>query len=142
MLSLALTGFIWQAHLQPRPGPAERGAGQDRRERDRLVRRLERQPVGGAVRGRLEAHRLHHAAVPGGPEGVDPALREAAAMDGASQTKTFFRVVFPVMRPINIVVIVVTVIESLRAFDLVWVINKGRNGLEPDRHAGVQQHRG
>ncbi|GAB3678503.1 carbohydrate ABC transporter permease [Angustibacter aerolatus] len=65
-----------------------------------------------------------------GLKGVDPALREAAAMDGASQTKTFFRVVFPVMRPINIVVIVVTVIESLRAFDLVWVINKGRNGLE------------
>ena len=26
--------------------------------------------------------------------------------------------------------LVVTVIESLRAFDLVWVINKGRNGLE------------
>jgi multiple sugar transport system permease protein len=27
-------------------------------------------------------------------------------------------------------VLVVTVIESLRAFDLVWVVNKGRNGLE------------
>jgi len=25
---------------------------------------------------------------------------------------------------------VITVIEALRAFDLVWVINKGRNGLE------------
>jgi multiple sugar transport system permease protein len=25
---------------------------------------------------------------------------------------------------------VITVIESLRAFDLVWVINQGRNGLE------------
>ena len=34
------------------------------------------------------------------------------------------------MFPINIIVLVVTVIESLRAFDLVWVINKGRNGLE------------
>ena len=44
--------------------------------------------------------------------------------------QTFFRVVFPVMRPINVIVLVVTVIESLRAFDLVWVINKGRNGLE------------
>ena len=44
--------------------------------------------------------------------------------------KTFFRVIFPVMRPINVIVLVITVIESLRAFDLVWVINKGRNGLE------------
>ena len=35
------------------------------------------------------------------------------------------------MRPINIVVLVVTVIESLRAFDLVYVINGGNaTGLE------------
>lgn len=65
-----------------------------------------------------------------GLKGVDPSLREAAKIDGASETTTFFRVVFPVMRPINIIVLVVTFIESLRAFDLVWVINKGRNGLE------------
>jgi len=65
-----------------------------------------------------------------GLKGVDPTLREAAKVDGASETTTFFRVIFPVMRPINVIVLVVTVIESLRAFDLVWVINKGRNGLE------------
>jgi multiple sugar transport system permease protein len=65
-----------------------------------------------------------------GLKSVDPALREAAAVDGASQVATFFRVVLPVMRPINLVVLVVTVINSLRAFDLVWVVNKGRNGLE------------
>ncbi|HKQ00354.1 MAG TPA: sugar ABC transporter permease [Actinomycetes bacterium] len=65
-----------------------------------------------------------------GLKGVDPTLREAAAVDGASQARTFFSVVLPVMRPINIIVIVVTVIESLRAFDIVWVINKGTNGLE------------
>ena len=34
------------------------------------------------------------------------------------------------LRPINIVVFVVSVIESLRAFDLVYIVNKGRNGLE------------
>jgi multiple sugar transport system permease protein len=65
-----------------------------------------------------------------GLKGVDPSLREAAAVDGASQVKTFFQVVFPVMRPINVIVLVITVIEALRAFDLVWVVNKGRNGLE------------
>jgi multiple sugar transport system permease protein len=65
-----------------------------------------------------------------GLKGVDPSLREAAAVDGASQVRTFFSVILPVMRPINIIVIVVTVIESLRAFDIVWVINKGTNGLE------------
>ena len=65
-----------------------------------------------------------------GLKGVDPSLREAARVDGANERTTFFRVVFPVMAPINAIVLVVTVIESLRAFDLVWVINKGRNGLE------------
>ncbi len=65
-----------------------------------------------------------------GLKGVDASLREAAAVDGAGEVKTFFNVIFPVMRPINMVVVVIVVIESLRAFDLVWVINKGRNGLE------------
>jgi multiple sugar transport system permease protein len=65
-----------------------------------------------------------------GLKAVDPALREAAAIDGAGETQTFFRVVFPVMKPINIVVLVITVIESLRAFDLAFIINKGLNGLE------------
>ncbi len=65
-----------------------------------------------------------------GLKAVDPSLREAATMDGASETQTFFRVVFPVMRPINIIVLVITFIEALRAFDIVWVVNKGRNGLE------------
>ena len=65
-----------------------------------------------------------------GLKGVDPSLREAAKVDGATDRQTFFKVVFPVMRPINLIVLVVTFIESLRAFDLVWVINRGRNGLE------------
>ena len=65
-----------------------------------------------------------------GLKSVDPALREAAAVDGANEVRTFFQVVLPVMRPVNVVIVVITVIESLRAFDIVWVVNKGRNGLE------------
>lgn len=65
-----------------------------------------------------------------GLKSVDPALREAAAIDGASERQTFFRVVFPVMAPINTVIVVVTVIESLRAFDIAYIINGGKNGLE------------
>ena len=65
-----------------------------------------------------------------GLKGVDPAIHEAASIDGASQMQTFFRVTFPVMRPTNIIVMVITFIDALRAFDLVWIINQGRNGLE------------
>jgi multiple sugar transport system permease protein len=65
-----------------------------------------------------------------GLKAVDPGLKEAAAIDGANASQTFFRVVFPTLRPINIIVLVITVIEALRAFDLVYAINSGRNGLE------------
>ncbi|MET9552649.1 sugar ABC transporter permease [Streptomyces sp. NPDC006645] len=65
-----------------------------------------------------------------GLKAVDPTLREAALIDGANAWQTFWRVVFPVMRPINVVIMVITVIESLRAFDLVYITNKGINGLE------------
>jgi ABC-type sugar transport system permease subunit len=61
---------------------------------------------------------------------VDPSLREAAAIDGAGEWHAFRTVVFPALKPINIVVIVITVIEALRAFDIVYIINQGRNGLE------------
>src|SRR5207244_6124367 len=63
---------------------------------------------------------------------VAPSLREAAKIDGATEWQTFWRVIFPAMRPINIVVLVVTVIESLRAFDLVYITSNGNplRGLE------------
>jgi multiple sugar transport system permease protein/raffinose/stachyose/melibiose transport system permease protein len=65
-----------------------------------------------------------------GLKSFDPALREAAAIDGANARQTFFRVVFPVMRPINVVIIVITTIEALRAFDLVYITNYGRSPME------------
>jgi multiple sugar transport system permease protein len=65
-----------------------------------------------------------------GLKALDPSLREAAAIDGAGEWHAFRTVVFPALRPINIVVAVVTVIEALRAFDIVYIINNGRNGLE------------
>lgn len=65
-----------------------------------------------------------------GLKAVDPTLREAATVDGANEAQTFLRVVFPAMRPINIVIVVITAIEALRAFDIAYIINGGRNGLE------------
>jgi multiple sugar transport system permease protein len=34
------------------------------------------------------------------------------------------------MRPINVIIVVITAIEALRAFDIVYITNRGRNGLE------------
>jgi len=65
-----------------------------------------------------------------GLKAVDPALKEAAALDGANEWTIFRAVTSPSLRPTNIVVLVITIIEALRAFDLVYVLNRGRNGLE------------
>lgn len=65
-----------------------------------------------------------------GLKSVDPTLREAARVDGANEVQIFFRVVFPVMMPINTVIAVITTIEALRAFDIAFIINRGKNGLE------------
>ncbi|MDX3850134.1 sugar ABC transporter permease [Streptomyces sp. AK02-01A] len=60
-----------------------------------------------------------------GLKGFDPALKEAAALDGANGRQTFLRVVFPALKPVNIIILVVTVMESLRAFDIVYVLGGG-----------------
>ncbi|MGW2486376.1 carbohydrate ABC transporter permease [Streptomyces sp. NPDC001606] len=65
-----------------------------------------------------------------GLKSVDPSLREASALDGANEWQTFRSVIFPTLRPTNTVVLVVTIIEALRAFDLVFVFNKGAQGTE------------
>lgn len=57
-----------------------------------------------------------------GLKSVDLALREAASLDGATEWQTFKKVVFPAMKPVNVIVIVITIIESLRAFDIVYII--------------------
>lgn len=60
-----------------------------------------------------------------GLKGFDPALKEAAALDGANGRQTFLRVVFPALRPVNVIILVVTAMESLRAFDIVYVLGGG-----------------
>lgn len=65
-----------------------------------------------------------------GLKGFDPALKEAAALDGANGRQTFLRVVFPALKPVNIIILVVTVMESLRAFDIVYVLGGG-TGSKP-----------
>ncbi len=61
-----------------------------------------------------------------GLKSVDNSLREAATLDGSSEWQTFRHVVFPSLKPINVVVAVITVIEALRAFDIIFVLHTPR----------------
>ena len=61
-----------------------------------------------------------------GLKSVDNSLREASMLDGSNEWQTFRHVVFPSLKPINVVVAVITVIEALRAFDIIYVLNTPR----------------
>ena len=61
-----------------------------------------------------------------GLKSFDPSLREASAIDGCTDWQTFRRVVFPALKPINVVVAVITVIEALRAYDIVAALSEPR----------------
>jgi multiple sugar transport system permease protein len=61
-----------------------------------------------------------------GMKSVDQALRESAALDGCNEWQSFRHVLFPTLKPINVVVAVITVIEALRAFDIIFALNKPR----------------
>jgi multiple sugar transport system permease protein len=60
-----------------------------------------------------------------GLKGVDPALEEAAAVDGATAWQRFWRIVMPQLSGVNSIVFAVTVIDSLRTFDIVWAMTRG-----------------
>ena len=61
-----------------------------------------------------------------GLKSFDPSLREAAEIDGCNEWQAFRAVVFPALKPINVVVAVITVIEALRAYDIVAALSEPR----------------
>ena len=133
MLSLALIGIIWELIYSPNFGLINTIIGHN--QNDNLIDWLGNPRLNlWALLVEASWRQAPYVMVLylAGLKAVDPSLREAAVMDGASGWQTFWRVVFPTMRPINIVVLVVTVIESLRAFDLVYITSKGNplRGLE------------
>ncbi|MEU6205746.1 MULTISPECIES: carbohydrate ABC transporter permease [Micromonospora] len=60
-----------------------------------------------------------------GLKAIDPALHEAARMDGANGWQRLWYVTVPQLKGVNAVVLSVIVIDSLRSFDIVWSLTKG-----------------
>jgi multiple sugar transport system permease protein len=50
---------------------------------------------------------------------------EAAEVDGAGEVKTFWRITLPLLRPVLVMVLVVTMIGSFQIFDTIAVTTKG-----------------
>ncbi len=131
VLSLAVIGIIWTLQYAPEQGFINNALG--RTANDNLIDWLG-DPSLNLWAALVAASWRHVGYIMilylAGLKAVDPSLREAAKVDGASERQTFIHVIFPVMRPINVVIVVITTIEALRAFDIAYIINRGKNGLE------------
>jgi multiple sugar transport system permease protein len=53
---------------------------------------------------------------------------EAAKLDGASTFQTFYRITFPLLKPITITVVTMTILWELKIFDIVYVATLGGPG--------------
>jgi raffinose/stachyose/melibiose transport system permease protein len=60
-----------------------------------------------------------------GMQAVPAELYEAATLDGASEVQSFFWITIPVIRNVTIAAVLITMIGSFKAFDLVYVLTLG-----------------
>lgn len=58
-------------------------------------------------------------------QGVDPALYEAASLDGAGPTREFFAITLPAIRPTFAFLGLMTIIWSFLVFDYIYVLTQG-----------------
>jgi multiple sugar transport system permease protein len=60
-----------------------------------------------------------------GLQAIPADLYRAAAVDGASPTRTFFTITLPLLRPTILVTLVFRTLDALRVFDAVYVLTDG-----------------
>ena len=63
-----------------------------------------------------------------GLQGIDPALHEAAAVDGAGAWLRLWRITLPLLRPALLVALVFRSLDAFRVFDLIYVLTGGGPG--------------
>lgn len=60
-----------------------------------------------------------------GLQSVPANLYEAAALDGANAWQRFWRITFPLLRPVSAITLLLGLIYTLKVFDIIWIMTKG-----------------
>ncbi|WP_211255672.1 carbohydrate ABC transporter permease [Actinocatenispora sera] len=63
-----------------------------------------------------------------GLQTIPPETLEAAKLDGATGFRLFWSIVVPQLRPMTIVVVGMSIVNSLKTFDIVWLLTRGGPG--------------
>ncbi len=60
-----------------------------------------------------------------GLQSIPSSLYEAAALDGANAWQRFWRITFPLLRPVSAITLLLGLVYTLKVFDIIWIMTKG-----------------
>ncbi|MFF7886242.1 carbohydrate ABC transporter permease [Streptomyces sp. NPDC020794] len=60
-----------------------------------------------------------------GLQSIPASLYEAAALDGANARQRFWRITFPLLRPVSAITLLLGLVYTLKVFDIIWIMTKG-----------------
>ncbi|WP_230674274.1 carbohydrate ABC transporter permease [Rathayibacter sp. Leaf248] len=60
-----------------------------------------------------------------GIQSIPTSLYEAAAVDGAGRWRTFASITWPLLKPVTTVTLLLGLVYTIKAFDIIWVMTKG-----------------
>ncbi|WP_214414614.1 carbohydrate ABC transporter permease [Sphaerisporangium fuscum] len=60
-----------------------------------------------------------------GLQTIPPAIHEAAALDGANGWQRFWKVTFPLLRPVSAITLLLGLVYTLKVFDIIWIMTRG-----------------
>ncbi len=63
-----------------------------------------------------------------GLQAIPPDTLEAATLDGARGWRLFRWVTLPQLRPVTVVVVGISIVNSLKTFDIIWLLTRGGPG--------------
>ncbi|MGA1813337.1 sugar ABC transporter permease [Frondihabitans sp. 4ASC-45] len=63
-----------------------------------------------------------------GLQNISTDIYEAASLDGANAWQKFWRITFPLLKPVSAITILLGLVYTLKVFDIIWIMTKGGPG--------------
>ena len=63
-----------------------------------------------------------------GLQNIPGDVYEAASIDGANGWQRFWRITFPLLRPVSAITILLGLVYTLKVFDIIWIMTRGGPG--------------
>jgi multiple sugar transport system permease protein len=60
-----------------------------------------------------------------GLQAIPTDINDAAAIDGANGWRAFWRITFPLLRPVSAITLLLGLIYTLKVFDIIWIMTEG-----------------